>query len=160
MASETVMYMSLLLIGMLAFGFFSYSFGNYSGWADEQTAESNLNDIMSKVSLRIEGLLNKANELKGSGSAGSTIALNASLDIPVTLNGESYSIYFVVDGQNNVYLTGKISLKNLVQTSINMGMINSSVTFHGSFSSSGGSSPRLSYVYNVNLGTETISLTN
>ena len=160
MASETVMYMSLLLIGMFAFGFFSFTFSNYTGLADEQTADSNLTDILTKVALRIEGLLSSANELKGTGSANSFIGLSSTLDVPAKLNGETYEVFFSVDGANVVYLNAKVSLQRLVETSVSLGVTNSSVTFHGSFSSTSTVSPLLQYNFDVNAGSESIRLSN
>ena len=160
MASETVMYMSLLLIGIFAFGFFSFTFSTYTGVADEQTADSNLTDILTKIALRIEGLLSTADELKGTGSAGSFIMLNSTLDVPLKLNGETYEVSFTVDGANVVYLYAKISLQKFVETSVSLGMTNSSVTFYGSFSSTSTVSPLLQYNYDVNSGSESIMLSN
>ena len=159
MVSETVMYIGIITIGVVTFGFFSFTFANYSDQATDLTASSNISGILADISAEISELLGKGRSLRGANNIESYISISMILSIPETFSAKQYSIS-LNETENGVELFSQFLGENLVLSSVNLGIDNSTVVFSGNLESGNQFNSRVTYLWSSASDKEQIILAN
>ena len=155
MPSETITYMSMILLGIVVFGFFSFTLSSYSDQADSLTFETTLSDTVLKLGATISELI-ALGEKYSEQFTNTNTSFIMSLNIPEQINEKLYTIDFTVNDNNFVQLRGKSSDDDFTKT-FSLGINNESIIFLGAIVSGIQSSPQVTY-NSVNLGTPVVTL--
>ena len=158
MANETIMYMSILLIGMVTFGFFSTTFTTLTDDAKDTTLESNLNDILESIGGKTLDLIATGESVKGQESGAASFTLYMYLDLPASFSTESYVIAVALDSNGKVQLTARKVGETTILSTFTLGLFN--ITFSGFIVPSSAQTPYIQYSWDFAAATELITLGN
>lgn len=151
--------MSVVLIGIVTFGFFSATLSNFSENAEELTLETNLSDIVAEVGNKIIEMVSRAEKLKGTGFSGDSFALNIVFEVPESFSGLRYGIQVSIGSNNMVSLQGfEVGASSNILVTYELGIVNTDIAFSGRILSDTGGLPQVTYTYE--LGSATIQLSN
>ncbi len=89
MVNEVIMYQSMFLLGIVAFGFFSFTFDTYTETAEDLSFESNLEVLTQDIGQIMIDLINQGRSMKDSSS---TLEISISI---FTLSQFSSKIYTI-----------------------------------------------------------------
>lgn len=160
MANETIMYMSVLLIGMVTFGFFSSTFTTLTDDAKDMTLESNLDDILESVGSKTLDLIATGEETKGQQSGAASFQLVMNLDLPTSFSTERYVIAVAVDSNNQVLLTARKVGDSTIISTFAFSISNNTIAFTGFILSGVPGTPYLQYSWDAASNSERIFLSN
>lgn len=125
MVNEVIMYQSMFLLGVIAFGVFAYSFNTYTDQAEQLTYESNIDLTNQKVGDLLLQIIGKGQEME-------LYSANFELSIYVYLDSsfanKAYYLQLSVDPSQQVLLESYTD--NALVSSFNTGQFNgASLTF-------------------------------
>ncbi|MHA1212067.1 MAG: hypothetical protein ACTSSH_06365 [Candidatus Heimdallarchaeota archaeon] len=92
MASEWVMYLSVIALGVLTIAGVTITFNAISNSTLENTVEVGLNEVVSTVAQELKGVL----ELGLQSDPLTAVTINRTLDLPDDLVGHDYEVYFKI----------------------------------------------------------------
>ena len=89
MVNEVIMYQSMFLLGIVAFGFFSFTFDTYTETAEDLSFESNLEVLTQDVGQIMIDLISQGRSMKDSSS---TLEITVSIFTLSQFSGKIYTI--------------------------------------------------------------------
>jgi hypothetical protein len=152
------MYMSVLLIGITTFGFFSVTLNNFLSNAEELTLEGNLDEIIGKVSNKILLIVAKGEQLIGNGGE-DRIVISFYLEIPNSIGKERYTIN-IDDTGEYVVIYGLQVGNDRRLSEYNLGILSNEINFSGQLRSDTGGSPVVTYVFDRDTSQKSVTLAN
>ncbi len=145
MADETVMYQSLLLLGMFAFGAFALTLNNFNSQAEDTVLQANLSETLADIAAKINDLIEEGNVLRGNPST-STFNLSVTLNLPNRFGDQIYLINATT--QNGIAtLSGVKPITEEVVTTYSLGFNSSEILFSGTIYSDA-QLPSILYTWN------------
>jgi hypothetical protein len=150
--------MSVLLIGITTFGFFSVTLNNFLSNAEELTLEGNLDEIIGKVSNKILLIVAKGEQLIGNGGE-DRIVISFYLEIPNSIGKERYTIN-IDDTGEYVVIYGLQVGNDRRLSEYNLGILSNEINFSGQLRSDTGGSPVVTYVFDRDTSQKSVTLAN
>ncbi len=148
MVNETLMYQSLLLLGMIAFGAFSVTFTNFDNRAQSQVMQSNLTKTLNDVGRTINQLVAQGEKLKGDSLNGGSIVLTVYLELAKEFGKNQYVLNSTVDSTDgSAVLVGTQAGSTQIVSSYDLGFSASTIQLNG-FLYSSANAPYVKYVWN------------
>ncbi len=129
MADETVMYQSLLLLGMLAFGAFALTLNNFQDRAEDNVLQANLSETLADIGTKILDLIERGDSLRGNPST-SSFSLAIVLNLPNEIANQNYQINATSEGDLAV-LAGIEPISETIITTYTLGFNVSEIAFSG-----------------------------
>lgn len=129
MADETVMYQSLLLLGMLTFGAFALTLNNFQDRAETNVLETNLSETLADIGSKILDLIERGDKLRGNPGS-SSFELVSVLNLPNEIGNQNYMINATSEGDFAV-LAGLEATSETVVTTYFLGFNVSQIAFSG-----------------------------
>jgi len=120
MVNEVIMYQSMFLLGIIAFGFFALSFNNFESNAENLTEENNLEQIVLDIGLLILDLIDSGRQHI---DVSSSFLISAFVLIDGEFSTADYILDFDVNSDNEGLLNGYVGGDFV--TSFELGFINS-----------------------------------
>ncbi|RMG36029.1 MAG: hypothetical protein D6732_08805 [Methanobacteriota archaeon] len=155
MADETVMYQSLLLLGMLAFGAFALTLNNFQNRAEDNVLEANLSETLADIGAKILDLIERGDALRGNPST-SSFSLSIVLNLPNEIANKNYQINATSENDFAV-LSGIDPISETIVTTYLLGFNTSEIAFSGTIN---GNSVAPSIFYQWNGSAYSITLQN
>ncbi len=144
MADETIMYQSLLLLGIIAFGAFSLTLDNFNDRAQTNVLVANLNETLADIGSKITELITRGEKLAS--GATSTFSLSIILDLPDEFGNSPYWIN-ATSLDSEAYLAGVDPFTEQTLTTTPLGFNTTEILFSGTLFSTSGK-PTISYTWN------------
>lgn len=143
MPSEYIMYMSVLLVGTLAIAGISATLISIDGTMEDKAIETNLENILQKISEIIHNLRYQGSLQIEMGAT--SFAIDVVLTLPNNIHDQEYMIE-VEDRDSSYYLTATLTDDATFNISINLFIDPSQILLSGSIQSSS-SVPRVVFDY-------------
>lgn len=147
MVNEIVMYQSIFVLGILMFGFFSFTFNNYTDFAEDITIDNNLDRILQELG-NIVLDITSTSQISFDGSN------SVDISVEISIKSEFGSSAYFIDFEENIDGTADMVayVDNIEESRFNLGLdyrnspIDTGITFSGRLASSS-ISPSINYQY-------------
>ncbi len=128
MVNEVVMYQSMFLLGIIAFGFFSYTFDANTDLAEDLAFESNLEILTEDIGQIVLDLVSQGKSMM---EVSSSFAISISLFTQPDFSGKVYTIKFDVNDVNETVIISYDNSQNVPEeiATFNTGIVNGSTVW-------------------------------